>query len=84
MLTALYSTLSAIVHSAGKHFAQPISITDLDKDKITNIRLFENRSFNADELFAELGSLMESAYKNRPTIREDVQKVVSTYHPAKN
>jgi len=51
MLTALYSTLSAIVHSAGKHFAQPISITDLDKDKITNIRLFENRSFNVDELF---------------------------------
>lgn len=51
MLTALYSTLSAIVHSAGKHFAQPISITDFDKDKITNIRLFENRSFNADELF---------------------------------
>ena len=38
MLTALYSTLSAIVHSAGKHFAQPISITDFDKDKITNIR----------------------------------------------
>lgn len=51
MLTALYSTLSVIVHSAGKHFAQPISITDFDKDKITNIRLFENRSFNADELF---------------------------------
>ena len=40
--------------------------------------------FNADELFAELGSLMEAAYKNRPTIRDDVQKVVSTYHPAKN
>lgn len=51
MLTALYSTLSAIVHSAGKHFAQPISITDFDEDKITNIRLFENRSFNVDELF---------------------------------
>lgn len=51
MLTALYSTLSTIVHSAGKHFAQPISITDFDKNKITNIRLFENRSFNVDELF---------------------------------
>lgn len=51
MLTALYSTLSTIVHSAGKHFAQPISITDFDKGKITNKRLFENRSFNVDELF---------------------------------
>lgn len=51
LLTALYSTLSTIVHSAGKHFAQPISITDFDKDKITNIRLFENRSYDVDKLF---------------------------------
>lgn len=51
MLTALYSTLSTIVHSAGKHFAQPISITDFDKDKITNIRLFENRGYDVDKLF---------------------------------
>jgi adenine-specific DNA methylase len=51
LLTALYSTLSTIVHSAGKHFAQPISITDIDKNKITNIRLFENRSYDVDLLF---------------------------------
>ena len=51
LLTALYSTLSTIVHSAGKHFAQPICITDIDKNKITNIRLFENRSYDVDLLF---------------------------------
>lgn len=51
MLCALYSTLSMIVHSAGKHFAQPIAIKDLDLDKITNIRLFENRSYDVYELF---------------------------------
>lgn len=53
MLTALYGTLSTIVHSAGKHFAQPIFITDLDKEKITNKRLFENRSYDVDKLFVE-------------------------------
>ena len=57
MLTALYSTLSTIVHSAGKHFAQPIGITDFDKNKITNIRLFENRSYDVDTLF--IGFLKE-------------------------
>lgn len=51
LLTALYSTLSAIVHSAGKHFAQPIGITDFDKNKITNVRLFENRGYDVDLLF---------------------------------
>lgn len=51
LLTALYSTLSTIVHSAGKHFAQPIGITDFDKNKITNVRLFENRSYDVDQLF---------------------------------
>ena len=57
LLTALYSTLSTIVHSAGKHFAQPIGITVFDKNKITNIRLFENRSYDVDALF--IGFLKE-------------------------
>lgn len=52
-LTALYNSLSLIVHSAGKHFAQPIIINDLDKTKITNQRLFENRSYDVDILFVE-------------------------------
>lgn len=51
MLCALYSTLSMIVHSAGKHFAQPIAIKDLDLDKITNTRLFENRGYDVYEFF---------------------------------
>lgn len=52
-LTALYNTLSIIVHSAGKHFAQPIVITELDAEKITNRRLFENRCYDVYEVFIE-------------------------------
>ena len=50
-LTALYNTCSVIVHSAGKHFAQPIGIDDGDETKITNVRLFENRSYDVIEVF---------------------------------
>jgi len=51
LLTALYNTCSIIVHSAGKHFAQPIGIDDDNKTKITNVRLFENRAYNVTEVF---------------------------------
>lgn len=51
LLTALYNTCSVIVHSAGKHFAQPIDICDKDGTKITNVRLFENRSYDVTEVF---------------------------------
>ena len=51
LLTALYNTCSVIVHSAGKHFAQPIGIDDDDETKITSVRLFENRSYDVIEVF---------------------------------
>ncbi len=51
LMTALYNTCSIIVHSAGKHFAQPIGIDDKNETKITNLRLFENRSHNVIEVF---------------------------------
>ena len=38
--------------------------------------------FDTDEFLGELDGLMEAAYKNRDDIRERVQKVVTTYHPA--
>ena len=38
--------------------------------------------FDTDEFLGELDELMEAAYKNRDDIRERVQKVVTTYHPA--
>ena len=38
--------------------------------------------FDTDEFLGELDDLMEAAYKNRDDIRERVQKVVTTYHPA--
>lgn len=61
LLTALYNTCSVIVHSAGKHFAQPISIDEDDKTKITNVRLFENRSYDVAEVFKScVGSILKS------------------------
>ena len=38
--------------------------------------------FDTDEFLKELEGLMEAAYKNRDDIRERVEKVVKTYHPA--
>ena len=38
--------------------------------------------FDTNEFLAELEGLMEAAYKNRDDIRDRVQAVVSTYHPA--
>ena len=38
--------------------------------------------FDVDEFLKELDGLMETAYRNRDDIRERVQKVVTTYHPA--
>ena len=40
--------------------------------------------FDNDEFLAELGNLMQAAYANRKNIREKVQEMVSTYHPAEN
>ena len=53
LLTAFYSTMSIIVNSAGKHFAQPIAINDMDLSKITNHRLFTNRSYDVKSIFVE-------------------------------
>ena len=38
--------------------------------------------FDIDVFLSQLDELMESAYKNTGDIRELVQKVVNTYHPA--
>ena len=38
--------------------------------------------FDIDEFLGQLGNLMEAAYKNREDIRDRVQEIVSTYHPA--
>lgn len=38
--------------------------------------------FDTNEFLGELEGLMEAAYKNRDDIRDRVQEVVSTYHPA--
>jgi len=51
LLTALYNTCSIIVNSAGKHFAQPISIDNAEETKITTVRFFENRANNVIEVF---------------------------------
>ena len=38
--------------------------------------------FDVEEFMKELNGLMEAAYKNKDDMRERVQKVVTTYHPA--
>lgn len=38
--------------------------------------------FDIEEFLKELDALMEAAYKNDEHIRERVEKIVSTYHPA--
>lgn len=38
--------------------------------------------FNTDEFLKELEGLLEAAYKNKDDMKERVEKVVTTYHPA--
>ena len=38
--------------------------------------------FDIEEFLRQLDELLEDAYKNRDDMRERVQKVVTTYHPA--
>ncbi len=38
--------------------------------------------FNADEFFVQLNALMDAAYANREDIRDMVEQIVVTYHPA--
>ena len=38
--------------------------------------------FDIEEFLEQLDSLLEAAYKNKDDMKERVQKVVSTYHPA--
>lgn len=64
MLTSLYNTLSMIVHSAGKHFSQPIAIKNTNKNKITNKRLFENRNYDIDKLFTYFLTLIITHTEN--------------------
>ena len=64
LLTALYNTCSIIVHSVGKHFAQPIQING-QENKITNTRLFENRNYNVFDVFKTcIMNIISSIAKN--------------------
>lgn len=38
--------------------------------------------FDIEEFLEQLDALLEAAYKNKEDMRERVQKVVPTYHPA--
>ena len=38
--------------------------------------------FDVEEFLKELDELMEAAYKNKDDMRQRVQTVVTTYHPA--
>ena len=38
--------------------------------------------FDINEFLSELDGLLDAAYRNEDDMRERVQKIVSTYHPA--
>ena len=38
--------------------------------------------FDIEEFLDKLDELMEAAYKNKDNIRDMVEEIVSTYHPA--
>lgn len=66
LLTALYNTCSYAVNSAGKHFAQPIQISDDNIHKITNVRLIENRKYDIFNIFEEcVRKILKSASQSQ-------------------
>ncbi len=57
----------------------------LEKTDNDLIHIGKPIAFETDEFLSGLNKLMEMAYKNKKnTIREQVMKMVSTYHPAEN
>ena len=54
----------------------------LRKTKNELIHIGSPIPFDADTFLSQLGPLMEAAYGNRENIRESVESMVSTYHPA--
>lgn len=53
VLTSLISTISQIVNSAGKHFAQPIKFENILKNDLLESRLYKNRIIDVDTILLE-------------------------------
>lgn len=61
LLTALISVMSKTVHSAGKHFAQAISLKRSDRAMILRKRLLQDRCLNVWSLFQKsIGELVHT------------------------
>ncbi len=56
----------------------------LRKTKSNLIHIGNPIPFNTDVFLGELEDLMESAYANKENIRDMVESIVTTYHPANN
>lgn len=54
----------------------------LDKTDNDLIHIGHPIAFDTDQFLTQLGDLMEAAYSNKEDIRERVEGIVSTYHPA--
>ena len=54
----------------------------LDKTDNDLIHIGHPIAFDTDQFLTQLGDLMEAAYSNKDDIRERVEGIVSTYHPA--
>lgn len=60
-LTALMSAASAAVHSAGKHFAQPLTDGLLRRSDFHNRRLLSDRNVDVFGIFGSAGAAINSA-----------------------
>ena len=56
----------------------------LEKTDNDLIHVGKPLTYDIDEFLSQLETLMRKAYANKPDIREWVEQMVSTYHPAEN
>ena len=59
-LASLFSAASVIVHSAGKHFAQPLSTSHTKNNKFKDKRLLQDRNISVGDAFKRCCSMISN------------------------
>ncbi|TVZ16400.1 DNA adenine methylase [Maribacter sp. MAR_2009_72] len=72
VLTSLISTISQIVNSAGKHFAQPIKFENILKNDLLESRLYKNRLIDIDSVLSENIINNISLIKNNTSLTKNI------------
>ena len=63
-LSSLLSAASAAVHSAGKHFAQPLSSSETTSGGFKDRRLLQDRAVSVQEMFARCASAINDSSRH--------------------